>query len=95
MGFALFWGILITHYLGVIIVGKVNFILEDKVEEELRNSVPPRQRSKLVNEAIKKELLRLKRATATEKLFIIRKKTASYSAKDIDKQLARDRKRTS
>lgn len=74
-------------------MGKVNFILDEAVQEELKMVVPPRQRSKMVNEAIKKELLRIKRRSASEKLLLIREKTAKYNSSEINAQLEKDRKR--
>ncbi len=51
---------------------KVNFVIDETVQQELRKMVPSRQRSKLVNEAIKKELLRINRAEAFRELGIIK-----------------------
>ncbi len=72
---------------------KINFMIEETVQQELRKMVPPRQRSKLVNEAIKKELLRINRAAAFRALLHLRKKTASLEAREIDAALKADRKR--
>ena len=72
---------------------KVNFMIEEAVRQELRKVVPPRQRSKLVNEAIKKELLRINRAEAFRELVHLRKKTATVSARKIEESLKTDRKR--
>lgn len=73
---------------------KVNFILEEGVREDLIKMVPRRQRSKLVNEAIKKELLRIKRAAALSRLIDLRKRTATLSADEIEASLRKDRKRS-
>ncbi len=72
---------------------KVNFMIDEAVQEELRKMVPSRQRSKLVNEAIKKELLRINRAEAFRELVHLRKKTATFSAREIDTALKADRER--
>ena len=72
---------------------KVNFMLEENVREELLRVIPPRQRSKLANLAIKKELLHIRRKQAIERLLALRKKTATLSSKEILDQLQRDRRR--
>lgn len=74
---------------------KVNFVLEEEVRDELNKAIPLRKRSKIVNEVIKKELIRLKRQAATEKLFKIRERTAKYKTEQIVEQLKIDRTRTS
>jgi len=73
---------------------KVNFILDEDVREELVRIIPRRQRSRLVNEAIKKELLRMKRAQALSKLLDLRKKSATFSAREIQEALGKDRSRS-
>lgn len=72
---------------------KVNFIIEEEVRDELNRVIPPRKRSKLVNKAIKKELLRLKRQSTTENLLKLREEIALYGSSEIDKQLKSDRSR--
>jgi len=73
---------------------KVNFILDEDVREELVRIIPRGQRSRLVNEAIKKELLRMKRAQALSKLLDLRKKSATFSAREIQEALRKDRSRS-
>jgi hypothetical protein len=77
---------------GAIMV-KVNFILEEEVRDELNRVIPSRKRSRVVNQAIKKELLRLKRQSATENLLTLREETARYGSNEIDKLLKSDRSR--
>ncbi len=48
---------------------QANFLLPDDVLEELKASVPRRQQSKVVAEALRKELKRLKLAKALETSF--------------------------
>jgi hypothetical protein len=48
---------------------QANFLLPDDVIEELKASVPRRQQSKVVAEALRKELKRLKLAKALETSF--------------------------
>lgn len=73
---------------------KVNFIIEEAVQRELRKMVPIRQRSKLVNEAIKKELLLINRAAAFRALLHLRKKTARFSSREIDASLKAEREKS-
>jgi hypothetical protein len=72
---------------------KVNFMLEDDIREELLKMIPPRRRSRLVNDAIRKELLRIKRKEATDKLIALRKETATLSSKAIIRELRKARAR--
>ena len=48
---------------------RIIFLLEEKLSKEFDSLVPRGQRSKIVNEALRKELLKLKREKATEKLI--------------------------
>jgi hypothetical protein len=48
---------------------QANFLLPEDVLEELRNTVPKRQQSKVVAEALKRELKRLRLAKAIETSF--------------------------
>lgn len=72
---------------------KVNFTLDDEVREELVRLIPARKRSKVANDAIRKELLRMKRAHAMERLGRLRKKTGTFSSKEIIGALRQDRAR--
>lgn len=62
---------------------KVNFLLEKEVTEELQKLVPAGQRSKVVNLALKKELQRLKRKQATEKLLELRQQGRKINMAEI------------
>ena len=70
---------------------KANFLLEDKVKEELESLVPSGKRSKVVNEAIKKELLRLKRKKLTERLLLLRSQGPIIPMEEILKALKKNR----
>lgn len=70
---------------------KVNFMLDDEVREDLVKMVPSRKRSKVVNQAIRKELLRMKREQATVHLLRLRKKTGTLSAQEILDAVQKDR----
>jgi len=72
---------------------KANFLLEDKVKEELESLVPSGKRSKVVNEAIKKELLRLKRKKLTERLLLLRSQGPRIPIEEILKALKENRRK--
>jgi len=72
---------------------KLNFMISLDVAEELENLVPHGQRSKVVCEAIRKELVRYKRWRLTEKLLAIRGEAPQVSAKTIEKTITEDRRR--
>ena len=64
-------------------VRKLNFMIKNEVAEELEALVPPGQRSRLVNEAIVKELTLFRRQAMTEKLMGLRKKSPMLSTDGI------------
>lgn len=72
---------------------KVNFTLDDDVREELIRLIPVRKRSRVVNEALRKELLRRKREAAMEQLKRLRNKTGTLSSQDIVESVRKDRAR--
>ena len=72
---------------------KVNVSLEEDVRDDLIRLVPPRKRSQVINEALRKELLRRKRASATEKLRLVRRRTATLSGREILGAVRSDRAR--
>ncbi len=72
---------------------KVNVSLEDDVRDDLMRLVPPRKRSQVINEALRKELLRKKRESATEKLRLVRRRTATLSGREILGAVRSDRAR--
>ncbi len=73
---------------------KVNVTLDDDVREELYRLVPPRKRSRVVNEALRKELLQMKREQAIDRLMELRKKTAKFTSQGTLEALRKDRART-
>ena len=70
---------------------KVNVSLDEDVRDDLIRLVPPRKRSQVVNEALRKELLRRKRESATETLQLLRKKTATLIGRDVLRAVREDR----
>ena len=74
-------------------MAKLNVSIDDRLREELFKLVPPRRRSQVVNDALRKELLRRKRQHATEIVRRLRKRSATLSEKEIVEAVRRDRTR--
>ena len=74
-------------------MAKLNVSIDDRIREELFRLVPPRRRSQVVNEALRKELLSRKREHATEVLRRLRKRSATLSGAEIVVAVRRDRTR--
>ena len=72
---------------------KINFFVEEDIRKELDALVPDGQKSKVINEALRKELLRIKREKATEKLMTLKFKGTLISKKEIVEMLKKDRRR--
>ena len=72
---------------------KINFMIRNDVALELEQLVPQGQRSKLVNEAIVKELAQFRRNAQTEKLMALRKKTPKLTTDEIVDAVKLDRQR--
>jgi hypothetical protein len=72
---------------------KLNFMIKNELVMELEELVPPGRRSKVVNEAIMKELMALKRQKLTEKLIAIKQKSPSLSTDEIVAALKEYRRR--
>jgi len=71
---------------------KVNFMINDDVRKEFERLVPSGERSKVVNEALKKELNFIKRKRLTERLLLLRSKQG-LSTNEIVAALKKDRTR--
>ncbi len=72
---------------------KLNFMISDEVAAELERLVPPGKRSRLVNEAIRKELERIRRERLTERLHVLREEGPQYATGEIVEELRKDRGR--
>jgi hypothetical protein len=72
---------------------KLNFMISEDVAEELEKLVPAGKRSRVVNEAIRKELERLRRESLTERLHLLRESGPLSTASEIAADLRRDRRR--
>jgi hypothetical protein len=72
---------------------KANFFIEEDVRKEMEALVPAGSRAKVINEALRKELLRIKRGRVTEKLLELQSKSTAVSPREIVQLLKNDRKR--
>lgn len=70
---------------------KLNFLIEEGVCRDLERLVPAGKRSKMVNEALRKELELLRRKSAVEQLLASSPCQGGYSNADILEFLAKDR----
>jgi len=75
-------------------MAKMNISIDEDVREELFRLVPPRRRSQVVNEALRKELLHRKREHAAKQLQELRQRSATLTSKEIVDVLKQDRTRT-
>ncbi|MBM4278436.1 MAG: hypothetical protein FJ130_11255 [Deltaproteobacteria bacterium] len=74
-------------------VKKLNFMIKNELVKDLEDLVPPGKRSKVVNDAIMKELMAIRRQKLTEKLLTVKRKSPSLSAEEIVTTLREDRGR--
>jgi Arc/MetJ-type ribon-helix-helix transcriptional regulator len=72
---------------------KLNFMINDDVAEELERLVPAGKRSRVVNEAIRKELERIRREALTEQLHVLREEGPIYAPGEVATELRKDRER--
>ena len=70
---------------------KLNFLIEEGVCRDLERLVPAGKRSRMVNEALRKELELLRRKSAVEQLLASSPRQGGYSHPDILEFLAKDR----
>jgi hypothetical protein len=72
---------------------KINVSLDEEVRDELFRLVPPRHRSRVVNDALRDALRRLSRADAMKRLVQLRERSATLGAAEIVTAVRRDRAR--
>jgi Arc/MetJ-type ribon-helix-helix transcriptional regulator len=72
---------------------KVNFVLDEDVKSELEALVEKGGRSRVINEALRRELSRIRRERALDELIELRRKTKPTSTAEIVGLLRRDRGR--
>lgn len=71
---------------------KMLLTLDEEVRKELEALIPPGQRSRVVNEALKKELLSLRRKKISQELLEISSRTRPVSTRKIVEDLKKDRR---
>ena len=72
---------------------KLNVTLDEDVREDLFNLVPPRKRSQVINNALRKELLSRKRTLATARIVELRKRSSTLRGEEVVAAIQKDRKR--
>jgi hypothetical protein len=72
---------------------KLNFLIREDVVRDLEEMVPAGERSRLVNDVLRRELASLKRRALTERLTIIRERGPVYAPAAVVKDLRKDRSR--
>jgi hypothetical protein len=70
---------------------KLNFLIEESICRDLESLVPAGKRSKVVNEALRKELELLRRKSAVEQLLAPGLRQGGYSYADILEFITKDR----
>ena len=73
---------------------KVNFVLDEDVKSELDGLVESGMRSRVINEALRKELLLIKRQKLAAEQDQLRSRTDAVSNREIVRIIRRDRKRS-
>lgn len=72
---------------------KINIVLDDDVKAELDQMVESGLRSRVINEAVRKELLLMRRRRLSGKLDKLRAKTSPVSTREVVAMIRRDRGR--
>lgn len=72
---------------------KLNFFVDEDVRKELDKLIPAGQKSRIINEALRKELLIIKREKVTEKLMALKSEGEKVPVGEIVEALKRDRER--
>jgi len=71
---------------------KLNFLIEEDISRDLESLVPSGQRSKVVNQALRKELELIRRKKVLEKLRATPPSKKRFSTREIVEGLAKDRR---
>jgi hypothetical protein len=71
----------------------VNIVLDDDVKADLDRLVESGMRSRVVNQALRREILAIRRRRANERLDDLRRATRPVSTADLVAAVRRDRKR--
>jgi len=73
---------------------KVNFVLDEDVKNDLDRLVESGMRSRIINEALRKELLLIKRQKLAAEQDHLRGQTGAVSNREIVRIIRRDRSRS-
>jgi len=71
---------------------KLNFLIEESICKGLESLVPAGKRSKVVNEALRKELELIRRKNAVDRLFSAPNQGKGFSSQEIVEALFKDRR---
>jgi predicted transcriptional regulator len=72
---------------------KLNFFIEEDIRMELDRLVPVGKKSKVINDAVRKEILRRKRERVTERLLALKAKGRKVPKEEIVEALKKGRRR--
>jgi len=72
---------------------KINISLDEDVHSALIRLVPVRTRSRVINEALRKELLHRRRQSAVQRLLELRKRSATLGSAELLATVRADRGR--
>jgi hypothetical protein len=72
---------------------KVNIVLDDDVKSDLDDLVESGMRSRVINNALRKELMLIRRRKLTGRLDQLRAKTTPVTTREIVRLIRRDRGR--
>jgi len=70
---------------------KLNFLIEETVCKDLETLVPAGKRSKIANDALRRELELIRRKNSFDKILLIRAKGRKFSNREINDSLSKDR----
>lgn len=70
---------------------KLNFLIEETVCKDLETLVPAGKRSKIANDALRRELELIRRKNSVDKILLIRAKGRKFSNREINDSLSKDR----
>lgn len=77
----------------ILVANKVNVVLDDDVKADLESLVASGQRSRVINRALRREILLIRRERADRHLTDLRRSTKPVSSTSIVDHIRRDRGR--
>lgn len=72
---------------------KVNFVLDDDVKADLDRLVEAGKRSRVINEALRREIVQIRREQANQRLDDLRQATTRRTTASLVSAIRRDRSR--